>query len=433
MRTIQRAGEHLLMLINDILDLSKIEVGRMELDPGRFPLAIFLRELVDLIMLRAREKKIDFRFEPDQGLPAVIETDELRLRQVLLNLLSNAVKFTDSGYCCLRVSARDGAGQSIRLDFVVEDTGPGISPEIQEEIFQPFYQVKGEPLHQVEGTGLGLAISRRLVRLMGGRLTLISPVFTDEEKGISYGSRFTVQLEVAAFAEGVLPAREHRSDNPALSHRQGGRGLVLVVDDIESNRRILRDTLESLGYTTCEAVDGGEVEEACTRYGPDLVMMDLRMPGVDGFEAAARLRRRPEFSGIPIVAVTAFMTGGEDLRERCLREGFNGFLGKPFSPEQLVSVLDTLSGPGQGSDCPDDARTACPPVEELEKLLVHVRAGDVDTLRKEIDRIAAARPGQYSSFMDRLRALVEEMRMMAIENLLISGCERGGEREEKTT
>ena len=197
--TIHQSGEHLLMLINDILDLSKIEADKMELVPTEFRLSEFIQGVVDIIKGRMAHKKIEFIYEPGNTLPVMIEADELRLRQVLLNLLSNAVKFTRHGRCVLRIQSRLLDGNRVLLTIAVEDSGVGIAPDMVEKIFEPFQQV-GDRLQYSEGSGLGLAISRKLVRLMGGEIHLVSPLNVQLSDDEGPGSRFSFTVEVPVSA-----------------------------------------------------------------------------------------------------------------------------------------------------------------------------------------------------------------------------------------
>jgi signal transduction histidine kinase/ActR/RegA family two-component response regulator len=323
---IQTSGEHLLTLIVDILDLSRIEAGKTELLTAPMPLHSMLQSVSDIVRLKAEEKGLAFNVIADPGLPASVQADEKRLRQVLINLLGNAVKFTDRGHVTLAVTPQEDAppGQ-VRLRFEVADSGIGIEPEALRRLFQPFEQA-GEAHHRAAGTGLGLAISRHLVDLMGG------DILVDTRHG--QGSRFWFELELP------LAAKAPDAEPPAraVSRRyEGRRRRVLVVDDVLANRQLLCDLLERHGFEVDQAGDGAHALERVRTLPPDLVLMDIRMPVMDGLEATSRLRADEATRLLPIVAVSA-NASAED-RQRCLERGANAFLAKPVQHERLTAVL----------------------------------------------------------------------------------------------
>jgi signal transduction histidine kinase/CheY-like chemotaxis protein len=264
-RVVHESAEHLLALINDVLDLSKIEAGRIELNPTDFHLPEFATAVERVFTPRAKEKSILFETAVASDLPAWVRADEQRLRQVVFNLLSNAVKFTKAGgvvFSLQRVGQSDG-GELIR--FSVSDTGPGIAPEDISKLFEPFAQVGNKATAAATGTGLGLAISRSLVERMGGKLRV--------ESKVGWGSRFW--FEVALPVVAAAPAAHV---NRRLVGYEGPRRRVLVVDDNAANRAVMVDMLAPLGFDVFEAADGlGAVREG-ERFKPDLVLMDLRLP-----------------------------------------------------------------------------------------------------------------------------------------------------------
>lgn len=324
------SGEHLLMLINDILDLSKIEAGKLGVDAETFELDSVLRNICDLGRIRARERGLEFHFETLGPLPASVHGDERRLRQILLNLLGNAIKFTDRGRVCLRVGYED-TDQGMRLRFQVEDTGIGIPADKLEEIFAPFSQ-GGAPGKLHEGTGLGLAISRRLAHLMGGELHVAS------REG--EGSRFWLSIELPE----VCPMTDAhvRARAPIVRGYAGPRRRLLAVDDRRENRGLLRAMLEPLGFEVCEAVDGASALEAVAIQTPDAILMDLVMPGMDGVEAIRRLRSNPASRELPIIALSASVF--EHSRRDSLAAGSDAFLPKPVRIESLVEILGQTLG-----------------------------------------------------------------------------------------
>lgn len=338
---IQQSGEHLLTLINDVLDLSKIEARKMELYPTTLHFPNFLTSVAGMIRMRAEEKGLLFEYEPLTPLPASVEVDEKRLRQILLNLLTNAIKFTDTGHVSLYVSVLSEVnnGRSLPLEpetgliryrfrFEVLDTGVGISPEQIEAIFMPFEQV-GDVQRRAEGTGLGLAISRRLVRAMGGELNVDSRV--------GQGSRFWFEIELSVSEVMVTP-------EAWLTHREiqgykGPRRRVLVVDDKNFNRSLLVNILEPLGFEVSLAENGREAIEKAQQIKPDMIFMDMIMPVLTGFEAVQEIRRMPAVKNVIIVGASASVF--EKNKEKVKLAGCDAFLAKPINIKQVLEVLKT--------------------------------------------------------------------------------------------
>jgi signal transduction histidine kinase len=318
--TIHKSGQHLLALINDILDLARIEAGRTELNPQPVNLREFLQAVVSLMRVKADEKHLAFVFDAGRDLPEAVLADERRLRQVLLNLLGNAIKFTDRGTVMLRASAEPRGPAQVLLRLDVEDTGVGMRPDDMERIFEPFQQV-GDVKRRSGGTGLGLAITRALVIDMGGQVQVSSE--------FDRGSRFRVELP--------LPLAPRATDSPRkvprVARYHGLQRRVLVVDDEAANRTLMCDFLTNVGFEVAEASDGSELVAAAKRFRPDLILMDSVMPSVDGVEATRRLRRDADLAGMPVIAISASTSA--EHRAACLRAGFNVFLTKPVS-------LDTL-------------------------------------------------------------------------------------------
>jgi signal transduction histidine kinase/ActR/RegA family two-component response regulator len=328
--TIQSSGEHLLTLINDILDLSRIEAGKLELYPNAVSLAPFLRVVADTARIKAEEKSLLFSSADTAALPHAVFVDDKRLRQVLLNLLGNAVKFTDVGEVVLRVEELARSDHQTRLRFEVTDTGPGIAAEQQQSIFMPFEQV-GDMRRRAGGTGLGLAISRQLVQLMRSEIHV--------DSAVGQGSRFWFEL--------LLPLAQ-AAPEPVQRARQvvgyaGERRRVLVVDDTPENRAFMIDLLHSLGFDTCEAENGLVALDIAASARPHLILMDNVMPVMNGLEATRQLRQGPpELATIPIVAVSASASANDQAK--CLAAGANSFLSKPVSVDQLIQVIGRLLG-----------------------------------------------------------------------------------------
>lgn len=322
------AGEHLLALINDVLSLSKIESGGLDLRNGSFCTRTLLDGVLDMQRMRAESKGLTLDLELGSPLPPYLDGDAAKLRQVLVNLLGNAVKFTQQGSVALRAGYAAG-----RATFTVADTGPGISEEDQRQLFQPFFQAANQPL-AAEGTGLGLHISRSLVHLMGGELML--------ESRLGEGSRFSFSLPLP---EGEPPL-ELEDRGQVVSLEPGQRPVrMLVVDDRPENRDLLAQLLVSVGFQVHTAADGLEALELWERHRPDLVWMDLRMPRMSGFEAIQVIRGKELEQNLPHTFVVAISASVIDLdRETLRKSGFDDFLGKPFREAQLFEAAGRLLG-----------------------------------------------------------------------------------------
>ena len=319
---IYSSGDHLLKLINDVLDLSKIEAGRMELQPVDFDLEQLVSGLGSMFELRCRQQGLTWRVV-QEGEGWQVHGDEGKLRQVLINLLGNAVKFTQQGEVVLEVKGAQG-----QYHFAVRDTGPGIAAEHQEAIFAPFQQ---GPSHTVAGgTGLGLSIAHRNVELMGGRLQV--------ESALGRGARFLFSLALPPAQSPVGRVEGRRGQVVKLA--AGYRPDVLIVDDVATNREILVQILERLGARVRQVASGEEAIEAVRQGRPDLVFMDIRMAGMDGVEALRRLRA--EHGALPIAAISASVM--QHQRQEFLQVGFDAFLEKPFRLEDLYACLEQVLG-----------------------------------------------------------------------------------------
>ena len=271
---IRQSGEHLLMLINDILDVAKIEAGKTSLCRSDIQLAQFIHIIVEMIRVKAEQKGLKFICDIAPDVPQWGRIDEKLLRQVLLNLLSNAIKFTDRGQVMLQVRVTPSA----RLRFEVRDTGSGIDVAELDTIFQPFEQV-GDAQRRLGGTGLGLSISRQYVRRMGGDIQV--------ESVLGQGSTFWFELEVPVVVAETATAMTRR----IVTGYQGPRQIVLVVDDLAENRAMVADMLKPLGFEVVEAANGREALEIAQNLLPHLILMDIVMPEMDGLEATLHLRR----------------------------------------------------------------------------------------------------------------------------------------------
>ncbi|ODH00051.1 histidine kinase [Nostoc sp. KVJ20] len=355
---INRAGEHLLNLINDILEMSKIEAGRITLNLNSFDLIRLLENLKEMLRFRATSKGLELVFEYTSHLPQYIQADESKLRQVLLNLLGNAIKFTDTGRVTLYVgmdwgagSSEDGeqgeqgdrgAGEQRRiinpqsLIFEVEDTGRGIAPEEIDLLFEAFGQTETGRKSQ-QGTGLGLAISRKYVELMGGDISVTSTV--------GEGSKFTFDIQIGLAEASEIQIKKTRHQVISLAADQS-EYRILVVDDSTDSRLVLMKILTSIGFAVQEATNGQEAIALWQTWQPHLILMDMRMPIMDGYEATRIIKAREETSiencNTIIIALTA--NAFEEQREAMIKAGCDDYINKPFREEKLLEKLSEYLG-----------------------------------------------------------------------------------------
>lgn len=329
LRIIQRNGKHLQGLLNDILDLSKIEAGRLELEPQPLRLASLLADIQFMMQGAIIDKQLAWHIDCPEPLPVTITTDPTRLRQVLVNLIGNAIKFTDQGEIRLRLLPEFNDGQLSQLRFSIQDTGMGIASDIQQQIFQPFVQSPDNPKGR-PGTGLGLAICRQLVTMLGGEINV------ESEQG--RGSTFTFTLDPGPGSGDELQPLHVRSDQPRYTHHPIPQlqGKVLVVDDLPDIRTLVSQFARQAGLRVYSADSGEQALTMLAQHSPfDCVLMDIQMPGLDGYETARLLREKGY--NPPLIALTASHMPGD--RERCLAAGFNDYLAKPVEQKQLYEHL----------------------------------------------------------------------------------------------
>jgi len=401
LKAIKTSGKSLLNLINDILDLSKMEAGKVNLEYSVVePVSVF-KEMGNIFSQKIAEKNLNFLVEIASELPRALLLDETRLRQILLNLVGNAVKFTDTGYVRLMVDICEQEDQSsLDLIFSVEDTGTGIAEDQLETIFGAFEQQKGQSHTQYGGTGLGLAITKRLVDLMGGEISV--------ESEIGKGSKFTVLLKDVEVA--FLSEKEEEEEEIDLTKITFEPAVIFVVDDVLLNRDLLKGYLSNFEFEIIEAVNGKECVDLARVYHPDLILMDIKMPVMDGYEATRMIKADEALSHTAVIAVSAV---GSKPEEEKLKGCCNAYLRKPVSQGDLINelmkflphVVEGTAGealsltPGKGEiipeELPDSVRKKLP---ELLKIIEE----KIGTLRQNWDALS----------MDELEAFSMEMKTL---------------------
>ena len=335
---VQRSGEHLMSLVNDVLDLARAESGRLELELLPTDPAVLTRDTVDLARPLARERGLSMTVEFPGELPALVQADQVKLRQILTNLVGNAIKFTEVGGVRVAVFAVTDA-DGLQVCWEVSDTGPGLSSADIQRVFEPFVQARQAAAQDAGGTGLGLAIVRELVHFMGGEV--------DVDSVLGQGStfRFTVPVQLSgqhSHPAALDPAPTDSTTDPAggdSSAEQPLRGYrVLVAEDNGVNRMLAQAHLQALGCEVLLAVDGAEALAVLNSEQVDLVLMDCRMPVLDGLAATEQWRQvEPPEVSLPIVALTANAMAGD--REACMLAGMNGFLAKPYKRDDLQAEM----------------------------------------------------------------------------------------------
>ncbi len=414
---IYESGSHLLLLINDILDLSKIEASKLELFPSDFSLSRFLDGIIEIFRLRADQTDgPDFQAEYLTSLPAIVHADETRLRQVLMNLLSNALKFTQDGVVAFRVAATetrttDSDEEAMALmHFQVEDTGIGMTEQELAQIFLPFEQV-GDPGLRAKGTGLGLSISRSLVNAMHGTLEVQSTP--------GKGTIFDVTLMLPVIWSAPQPKT---ISNLVVSGYEGRRRTVLVVDDEPHNRNLLTSLLGRLGFDVTEAANGAAALALADAHFPDIVLLDLLMPEMDGFEVARRLRQRPAQEAVQMTIIAVSANAFEQQVFEAEQAGCDAFLAKPIDVDRLLSLLQKHAGltwiidDGSVSEnsqrSQEEGRPAMtptlitPPPNDLAVLLDLAMKGELPRLMKVVEA-HVAEDSVYQPFAKQLRPLVD--------------------------
>lgn len=411
LQAVEESGEHLLRLIEDALDLAKVEAGKLDLHPFAFTLTDFFERIADTIRVAAQAKGLEFICDLAADLPAAVNCDAKRLRQVVFNLLSNAIKFTNQGSLQMRVTCLQRLGHQATLRIEVKDSGVGIAENQLAAIFLPFEQV-GDVTRRAYGTGLGLAIGRQLVQLMGSDIQVASQ--------LGRGSRFWFDIDVPVFDE--QPVSQPASKASQATGYLGPRKTILIVDDVAANRALLGDLFGSLGFQTIEAENGHELLRQADLTRPDLIIAGVLKEPLDGLEAIRQLRHIPHLATVPVIALSADVSSAS--HERSLVASANAFLRKPTEVDELLQqVADLLllqwslpsSAPATGSVVP----LCAPPQEEMDVLYHLARSGNMRRLCERADHLRAM-GSEYAPFADRLQALAEGFKSRAIMDLVSS-------------
>jgi signal transduction histidine kinase/DNA-binding response OmpR family regulator len=408
---IYQCASHLLTLINDILDLSKIEAGKMELHSQDFPFLDFLQGVVEICRIRAEQKGIYFIYQPNQQLPRHIHADEKRLRQVLINLLGNAIKFTDRGGVTFKVEiVGDRKPHLQKIRFQIADTGVGMSPQQIEKIFQPFEQV-GSVQKQAEGTGLGLAISQKVVALMKSTINVQSQ--------LQQGSVFWFEVELAETEEWTQASSI--APKCTIIGFQGQTRKILIVDDRWENRSVLVNLLEPIGFEIFEASNGEEGLDQALKLQTELIITDIAMPVMDGLTMTQHLRQSKEMQNAIVITSSASVFDID--RQKALDAGCNDFLPKPIQAQELLDKLQhhlqlTWIYQNEHQNASDAiTEMVIPPASELMTLYQAVQRCDIANIQLAANHIKQL-DTQYTAFADKLLTLAEEFEVEAIASLI---------------
>ncbi len=414
---IYQCGSHLLTLINDVLDISKIEARKLDLTPSAIHLPSFLQGVVEICRVRSDQKNLEFIYQPDANLPEGIEADEKRLRQVLINLLGNAIKFTDRGSVTLKVEMLEVNPQVLRLKFQIKDTGVGIAEDQVSRLFQAFEQV-GDQKRQSEGTGLGLAISQKIVQLMGGEIQVKS------ELGVGSNFYFDVALPIA----NNWAKKNSVSQGRTIVGYEGSPKHILIVDDRWENRSVLINLLEPLGFSFTEAENGQEGLDKAREKLPDLVITDIAMPVMDGFTFMNQLRDDPELKNLLVIVSSASVAQID--QQMSLDAGGDDFLAKPVEAEELFTLVAkhlqltwkydetaTTASLTDSNQSVDLGNLVAPPLADLQILLELARDGMLKELTKTAQKIGE-KNDIYQPFINQIIHLAKKFQTEQIELLI---------------
>lgn len=418
---IYQCGSHLLTLINDILDLAKIEARKMELQPQDFHFPKFLQEVVEICQIRAQQKEIGFSYQPIDKLPNIIYADDKRLRQVLINLLGNAIKFTSRGGVSLQVQVIKVGNWQLnsrmtRVRFQIRDTGVGMAEEQLTKIFLPFEQV-GSREQQAEGTGLGLAISQNIITLMGSSIKV-----TSQPKK---GSLFWFELNLRESEEATVNQIIH--SQKTIIGFAGRTQKILIIEDRWENFSVLASLLEPVGFEIIHAYNGKEGLDKAIEYRPDLIITDLKMPVMDGLTMTKELRQNPKIKNTIVIVSSASVFNFH--RQEALNASCNDFLPKPIQMEELYLQLQTHLRltwiyeehtefkHNQPETVNASLQMIIPPASELIALHQAVQICDIANIQAETNRIQNL-DANYTAFTNKILALADEFEVEAIAALI---------------
>ncbi len=412
LRTINSSGEHLLALINDVLEMSKIEAGRIELKLNCFDIYSLLEDVEVMFKVRTDEKRLFFNISKDNNLPKYVRTDEGKLRQILVNIIGNAVKFTTVGRISVDVSSKAIGDGREDITFKIQDTGAGIPKEDQDKIFRYFEQ-SNLGRQKNSGTGLGLAISREYIHMLGGDISLKSKV--------NEGSTFTFDINVEQSDLSQLTIKE--VENHVLGIKDSSKEWrILVADDRETNRLVLEKMLTPVGFEVRQVDNGRKAVKVFKEWNPQIILMDMIMPELDGMEATKIIKALPESRDVKIVAVTASVM--DEDKQKVMATGVDDFLRKPFREADLFTIIRSLTGiEYQYEETIEEFKTeevklnrdslSVIPEEIFKKFKEHVIMGDMATLSELTDEV-----DKYSSdIADDLRQLIKQFEFERLTEL----------------
>ena len=426
---INRSGEHLLKLINDILEMSKIEAGRVTLEENEFDFFLLLRSIEKMFQLKAKMKNLKLTFIKDPAVPQFIKADKGKLRQIIINILGNAIKFTEKGQVCLRVNLEKKQVQDLDSLFSdvycicceIEDTGPGIEAENIDKLFTPFEQTKSGRISQ-EGTGLGLSICQKFIELMGGEITV--------ESTVGKGTIFRFNTLVTLVTPNSIESHQYKKVISLAPNQPSYR--ILAVDDRPESRLLLRQMLSNIGFEVNEASNGQEAIDLWKSWQPHLIFMDMQMPVIDGYEATKKIKSYPEGEETIIIALTASVF--EEEKILILSAGCNDFMRKPFYEGELFDKIsyhlgvdfiyeDELETKKQdqaiSTQEPDNSELTPADMDimpESWQLQLYQAAEQVDNFR--IYELIAEIPAEYTFIREKLTNLVKHFRCDTIIDLI---------------
>ena len=416
---IHRCGKHLLTLINDILDFTKIEAHQIKLHSSDFHLPSFLQGIVEICRVKTEQKGLNFIYLTQKNLPSGINVDKRRLRQVLINLLSNAIKFTEKGCVTLQVEVleikKERSSETVRLLFHIEDTGVGMTPEVIDKIFLPFEQL-GTTKNKSEGTGLGLALSQKIIEMMNSTIQVKSE--------LEMGSVFQFEIE--------CPIADNWTETSSITRTGrivgyiGDQKQILIVDDRWENRSLFINLLSTLGFDLIEAENGEEGLEKAIKHKPDLIIADIKMPIMHGWKMLQEIRKLDELKNT-LFFFCSVSTSDNDNR-KAMQAGANYFLNKPVKSKELYRVLakqlnitwryslEEKTKPAASKAFPKN-KIIIPPISELTMLLEFAKQGRIKGIQKELDRIAEI-DLKYQDFVCELNSFTQSFNINKIRQFL---------------